>query len=133
MMKKIKNINPGKSKIYFLILIFFLIFLTINYSIANSIGLIKLKVLDKVSSKNTELEFKIGDTIKYKNLQIKALKCKNSEFDDDPEITAYLQVIDLNKSDNDEVFVFNGWSFASSPSINPFDHPVYDLWIIECL
>ena len=133
MMKKIKNINPGKSKIYFLILIFFLIFLSINYSIANSIGLIKLKVLDKVSSKNTELEFKIGDTIKYKNLQIKALKCKNSEFDDDPEITAYLQVIDLNKSDNDEVFVFNGWSFASSPSINPFDHPVYDLWIIECL
>ena len=133
MMKKIKNINPGKSKIYFLILIFFLIFLTINYSIANSIGLIKLKVLDKVSSKNTELEFKIGDTIKYKNLQIKVLKCKNSEFDDDPEITAYLQVIDLNKSDNDEVFVFNGWSFASSPSINPFDHPVYDLWIIECI
>jgi hypothetical protein len=133
MTKKIKNINPGKSKIYFLILIFFLIFLSINYSIANSIGLIKLKVLDKVSSKNTELEFKIGDTIKYKNLQIKALKCKNSEFDDDPEITAYLQVIDLNKSNNDEVFVFNGWSFASSPSINPFDHPVYDLWIIECL
>ena len=132
-MKKIKNINPGKSKIYFLILIFFFIFLSINYSIANSIGLIKLKVLDKVSSKNTELEFKIGDTIKYKNLQIKALKCKNSEFDDDPEITAYLQVIDLNKSDNDEVFVFNGWSFASSPSINPFDHPVYDLWIIECI
>ena len=132
-MKKIKNINPGKSKIYFLILIFFLIFLTINYSIANSIGLIKLKVLDKVSSKNTELEFKIGDTIKYKNLQIKALKCKNSEFDDNPEITAYLQVIDLNKSDNDEVFVFNGWSFASSPSITPFDHPVYDLWIIECI
>ena len=132
-MKKIKNINPGKSNIYLLILIFFLIFLSINYSIANSIGLIKLKVLDKVSSKNTELEFKIGDTIKYKNLQIKALKCKNSEFDDDPEITAYLQVIDLNKSDNDEVFVFNGWSFASSPSITPFDHPVYDLWIIECI
>ncbi|MDC3185449.1 DUF2155 domain-containing protein [Candidatus Pelagibacter sp.] len=132
-MKKIKNINPGKSKIYFLILIFFSVFLSINYSIANSIGFIKLKVLDKVSSKNTELEFKIGDTIKYKNLQIKALKCKNSEFDDDPEITAYLQVIDLNKSDNDEVFVFNGWSFASSPSINPFDHPVYDLWIIECI
>ena len=133
MMKKIKNINPGKSKIYFLILIVFFIFLSINYSNANSIGLIKLKVLDKVSSKNTELEFKIGDTIKYKNLQIKALKCKNSEFDDDPEITAYLQVIDLSKSDNDEVFVFNGWSFASSPSINPFDHPVYDLWIIECI
>ena len=132
MMKKIKNINLGKNKNFFFTLVIFIIFFSVNYTFANSIGLIKLKILDKVSSKNTELEFKIGDTIKYKNLQIKALKCKNSEFDDDPEITAYLQVIDLNKSNNDEVFVFNGWSFASSPSINPFDHPVYDLWIIEC-
>ena len=132
-MKKIKNINLGKNKNFFFTLVVFIFFFSVNYTFANSIGLIKLKILDKVSSKNTELEFKIGDTIKYKNLQIKALKCKNSEFDDDPEITAYLQVLDLNKSDNDEVFVFNGWSFASSPSINPFDHPVYDLWIIECI
>ena len=129
-MKKIKNINLGKNKIF--LFAFLLIFFTNHYTFPNSIGLIKLKILDKVSSKNTELEFKIGDTVNYKNLQIKVLKCKNSEFDDDPEITAYLQVVDTNKSSNDEVFVFNGWSFASSPSINPFDHPVYDLWIIEC-
>ena len=130
-MKKIKNINLGKNKFFFFVLL--LIFFNNHYSFSDSIGLIKLKILDKVSSKNTELEFKIGDTVNYKNLQIKVLKCKNSEFDDDPEITAYLQVVDTNKSSNDEVFVFNGWSFASSPSINPFDHPVYDLWIIECL
>tara|TARA_B100001778_G_scaffold215979_1_gene178881 strand:- start:759 stop:1151 length:393 start_codon:yes stop_codon:yes gene_type:complete len=130
-MKKIKNIKLGKNKFFFYV--FLLIFFTNHYSFSNSIDLIKLKILDKVSSKNTELEFKIGDTVNYKNLQIKVLKCKNSEFDDDPEITAYLQVVDTNKSSNDEVFVFNGWSFASSPSINPFDHPVYDLWIIECL
>ena len=129
-MKKIKNINLGKNKFFFFVLL--LIFFNNHYSFSDSIGLIKLKILDKVSSKNTELEFKIGDTVNYKNLQIKVLKCKNSEFDDDPEITAYLQVVDTNKSSNDEVFVFNGWSFASSPSINPFDHPVYDLWIIEC-
>ncbi len=129
-MKKIKNIKLGKNKFFFYV--FLLIFFTNHYSFSNSIDLIKLKILDKVSSKNTELEFKIGDTVNYKNLQIKVLKCKNSEFDDDPEITAYLQVVDTNKSSNDEVFVFNGWSFASSPSINPFDHPVYDLWIIEC-
>ena len=132
MTNKIRNIKLGRAKYIFLIII--LVFaLQINQSLeANSIGIIKLKILDKVSSKNAELEFKIGDTIKYKNLQIKDLKCKNSEFDDDPEITAYLQVIDINKSNNDDVFVFNGWSFASSPSINPFDHPVYDLWILEC-
>ena len=132
-MKKTKNINLGKTRNY-LKFFLFLFLISINQSVvADSIGIIKLKILDKVSSKNTELEFKIGDTVNYKNLQIKVLKCKNSEFDDDPEITAYLQVIDLNKTNNDDVFVFNGWSFASSPSINPFDHPVYDLWIIECI
>tara|TARA_A100000164_G_C21871881_1_gene755583 strand:+ start:1081 stop:1476 length:396 start_codon:yes stop_codon:yes gene_type:complete len=130
-MNKIKNINLGKIKFY-LIFIFILFNLINQNTLAGSIGIIKLKVLDKVSSKNTELEFKIGDEIEFKNLKIKALKCKNSEFDDDPEITAYLQVSDMNKTSNDDVFIFNGWSFASSPSINPFDHPVYDLWIIEC-
>ena len=60
---------------------------------------------------------------------IKSIKCKNSEFDDDPEIIAYIQVIDQSITNNDEVYVFNGWMFSSSPSINPFDHPVYDVWL----
>ena len=54
------------------------------------------------------------------------------EFDDDPEITAYIQVKDLTSKNNDEVFVFNGWMFSSSPSIAPFDHPVYDVWLTSC-
>ena len=88
--------------------------------------------MDKVSSKNSKLEIQIGREAKFKNLLIKALKCKNSEFDDNPEITAYLQVKDSKNSNNDEVFVFNGWTFSSSPSIQVFDHPVYDLWILKC-
>ena len=60
------------------------------------------------------------------------MKCKNSEFDDDPEITAYIQVKDLTSKTKDDVFVFNGWMFSSSPSIAPFDHPVYDIWLISC-
>ena len=63
---------------------------------------------------------------------IKFLKCKNSEFDDNPEITAYLQVRDLQEKENDKVFIFNDWTFASSPSISPFDHPVYDIWLKKC-
>ena len=54
------------------------------------------------------------------------------EFDDDPEITAYIQVKDLNISDNEKVYIFNGWTFSSSPTLNPFDHPVYDLWLSSC-
>jgi len=91
------------------------------------------KILDKVSSKNTTLNLKIGEEKKFQNLVIKSLKCKNSEFDDNPDITAYLQVKDLNNNNNDKVFIFNGWTFASSPSLKPFDHPVYDIWLTKCI
>ena len=94
--------------------------------------IVEINVLDKVSSKNTILKLKIGDEKKFQNLLIKVLKCKNSKFDDDPEITAYIQVKDLNISDNEKVFIFNGWTFSSSPTVRPFDHPVYDMWLNKC-
>ena len=93
---------------------------------------LELKILDKVSSKNATLTLKIGEEKKFQNLIFRSQKCRNSKFDDNPEITAYLQVRDLNKKNKDKVFIFNGWTFASSPSIKPFDHPVYDIWIIRC-
>jgi len=91
-----------------------------------------IKVLDKISSKNTLLKLKNKEEIKHKDLLIKSMKCKNSEFDDNPEITAYIQVKDLTNKDKNDVFVYNGWMFSSSPSIKPFDHPVYDIWLIGC-
>ena len=93
---------------------------------------IEIKILDKISSKNDVLKIKIGDEIKFKNISIKSMKCKNSEFDDNPEITAYLQIKDLTNTDNNEVFIFNGWTFSSSPTLTPFDHPVYDIWLTKC-
>ena len=91
-----------------------------------------LKILDKISSKNELVKLTNGEELIYKDLAIKSMKCTNSEFDDDPEIKAYIQVRDLTKNDNDKVYVFNGWMFSSSPSIAPFDHPVYDVWIVDC-
>ena len=137
-MKLVKNITLGKNS-FFLTLIFLHFFLLpsilkseINSQVENSEQFVQIKILDKVSSKNSKLEVKIGKEKKFKNLLIKALKCKNSEFDDNPEVTAYLQVKDISDKSNDEVFVFNGWTFSSSPSIKPFDHPVYDIWLIKC-
>ena len=91
-----------------------------------------IKILDKISSKNTQIKLINGEELKYKDLFIKSMKCINSEFDDDPEIIAYIQVKDLTNKDKDDVFVFNGWMFSSSPSIAPFDHPVYDIWLVSC-
>ena len=134
-MNLIKNIKVGIVSFLKFIIIFFTIILSLNSAEESSLlegDFVEIKILDKVSSKNELLKIKIGKNIKYKDISIKALKCKNSEFDDNPEITAYLQVKDLNNKSNDEVFVFNGWTFSSSPTINPFDHPVYDIWLIKC-
>jgi|TARA_B110000037_G_scaffold204651_1_gene248804 hypothetical protein len=129
-----KNIQVGKINFILILFYFFLINIssTIN-AIETSNGLfVEIKILDKVSSKTNLLKLKIGQELKFQNLLIKSLKCKNSEFDDNPEITAFIQVQDLVNKDNNEVFVFNGWTFSSSPAINPFDHPVYDIWLTKC-
>ena len=130
-----RNIQVGKINIKLLYLVFLVyFFLTLNvYSQSKLEGVFTdIKILDKISSKNTLLKLKNGELIKFKDLSIKSLKCKNSEFDDNPEIIAYIQVRDLTNKNNNEVFVFNGWMFSSSPSIAPFDHPVYDVWLVNC-
>jgi hypothetical protein len=130
-----KNILAGKSRFNLFILIFLFYFILVSLSFAKDIdegAFTDLKILDKISSKNTLVKLRNGELITFKDLSLKSLKCKNSEFDDNPEITAYIQVKDLTDENNDEVFVFNGWMFSSSPSITPFDHPVYDVWLINC-
>ena len=129
-----KNIQVGK--VNFILIIFHVFLICIPSAVSaleNSNGkFIEIKILDKVSSKTNLLRLKIGEQKKFQNLLIKSLKCKNSEFDDNPEITAYIQVWDLVNKDKNEVFIFNGWTFSSSPAINPFDHPVYDIWLTKC-
>ena len=130
-----KNILAGKNKLNFFLLNFLVYFFLFSISIAqnNTEGnFTDLKILDKISSKNTLIKLKNGELIKFKDLSIKIFKCKNSEFDDNPEITAYIQVKDLTNKNKNDVFVFNGWMFSSSPSIAPFDHPVYDIWLVGC-
>ena len=132
-----KSINPGKIRFYILLLILFaflFFFLKFNLTFSSELdGQFKdIKVLDKISSKNILVKLTNGQEMKHKDLMIKSMKCKNSEFDDNPEITAYIQVRDLTNKNKDDVFVFNGWMFSSSPSIAPFDHPVYDIWLVGC-
>jgi len=130
-----KNILAGNNRFKFYLFVFLVYFFFINIYLSkdNKEGsFINLKILDKISSKNTLIKLKNGELFTFKDLSIKSFKCKNSEFDDNPEITAYIQVKDLTNENNNEVFVFNGWMFSSSPSISPFDHPVYDVWLIKC-
>ena len=130
-----KNIKVGSSKtLLFLFQLLIIIFFSLqaNSNVELEGKNIDLKILDKISSKNESIKLINGEEYVYKDLSIKSIKCTNSEFDDNPEIKAYIQVRDLTKKDKNNVFVFNGWMFSSSPSIAPFDHPVYDIWLVSC-
>ncbi len=133
-MLRIKNTLLGKVKV------FILVFFSYNLLMINSLSenntrtenYAVLTILDKVNSQSDIIEIEVGKEYKFKNLSINILKCNNSKFDDDPEVTAYMQVRDTVNKDDNKVFIFNDWTFASSPSIRPFDHPVYDIWLKKC-
>tara|TARA_B100000902_G_scaffold346092_1_gene352564 strand:- start:403 stop:804 length:402 start_codon:yes stop_codon:yes gene_type:complete len=130
-----KNIKVGKIKlnlIIFILILPFLFFSKLNANNELEGNITNIKILDKISSKNELVKLQNGIETTYKDLLIKSIKCRNSEFDDNPEITAYVQVRDLISKNNDDVYIFNGWMFSSSPSLKPFDHPVYDIWLVGC-
>ena len=130
-----KNIKAGNKRIYLLLTVFLFYFLIIlKASSENNLegNNTDIKILDKISSKNELIKLINSEEYIYKDLSIKSIKCTDSEFDDNPEIKAYIQVKDLTKKDRNNVFIFNGWMFSSSPSIAPFDHPVYDIWLVNC-
>ena len=93
---------------------------------------VNLKALDKVTAKTTAIRLGIGEKNFFGPLEIKALKCQLSENSEAIDTVAYLQVKDLSAKDNNQVFLFNGWTFASSPTLQSIDHPIYDLWITSC-
>ena len=93
---------------------------------------INIKALDKITAKTSSIKLAVGEKKLFGTLEIKALKCQLSENNNFIDTVAYLQVRDISKKDNDQVFLFNGWTFASNPTLQSIDHPVYDLWITNC-
>ena len=93
---------------------------------------INLTALDKITAKTSSIRLAVGDKKFFGSLEIKALKCQLSEGADISDTVDYIQVKDLSSKDNNQVFLFNGWTFASSPTLQSIDHPIYDLWITSC-
>ena len=93
---------------------------------------VQIKALDKITAKTSTLSIKLGEEKYFGNLKIKPLKCKSSDIDQPPDKVAYLQVIDISDDKNNQVFVFNGWAFSSSPTLRSLDHAIYDLWLLGC-
>ena len=88
--------------------------------------------LDKITAKSSELIVNLNEIKKFGPLEIKILKCGKVKVNNVTDSVAYMQVKDLTKNENEQVFIFNGWTFASDPSLTPFDHAIYDLQLLNC-
>ena len=88
--------------------------------------------LDKITAKSTEIVISLNESKEFGPLEIKILKCGKIKINNKIDSVAYMQVKDLTKNENEKVFIFNGWTFASDPSLTPFDHAIYDLQLLNC-
>ena len=98
----------------------------------NKIIRVNIVALDKITAKTSNINLFLGETKKFGLLEIKALKCGSVDSQSDEGQAAYIQVKDLSDNIKNQIFVFNGWTFSSSTTLNPLDHPAYDLWLVGC-
>ncbi len=98
----------------------------------SGITIVKFRALDKITAKTSDLDIPLGNKKRFGYLEILPKNCKKSTGGSELGFVAYIQVKDLSDKKDEKVFVFNGWTFSSSPTLRPFDHPIYDLWITGC-
>ena len=144
-MAKIKNHhnhsrqNNSCSRNFFspalFILIGFLTFASAGFSHAAEMDdypIVKLRSLDKVTARTVTFEAHVGSTVKFGPLYIKVQACRKAPPIESPESAAFLQIWEVTPADEAQ-WVFSGWMFASSPGLSPMDHPIYDVWVLDCL
>jgi hypothetical protein len=94
--------------------------------------IVKLQSLDKITARTMTFEAKVGSTVKFGPLYIKVQSCQKAPPVEPPESAAFLQIWQVN-ADAVAEWVFSGWMFASSPALSSMDHPIYDVWVLDCL
>jgi hypothetical protein len=96
-------------------------------------NVVVLRAIDKVSARRHTFEIPVEKTVKFGNsLFIKARACRKASPLEQPESAAFLQIWERKPGEEEAAWVFSGWMFSSSPSLSAMEHPVYDVWVIDC-
>jgi hypothetical protein len=90
-----------------------------------------LRGLDKITGQAVNIDAPIGVPVRYATLTITAEYCYSTPPSQTPETTAFLEIVD-HRPGKPPHEVFSGWMWASSPSLNAMQHPLYDVWVISC-
>lgn len=92
---------------------------------------IMLQGLDKVTGRVFKIETKVGEEVTFEKLRIRVLQCRKAPPEEPPESLAFLEIREDRGNDH-FIPIFEGWMFASRPTISGLEHPVYDVWVHEC-
>ena len=114
------------------IIFFFLIFFSLILKAKPIEGsVVKIQILDKITTQLTIINIEVNDSIEFESLSIKIYGCYTNPPEKVPEDFVLLKIYDLINSKNKEL-IYQGWMISSSPSTTPLEHPIYDLWIKDC-
>lgn len=98
-----------------------------------------LQTLDKVTGRTGTATINVGETVKLGTLYLAVRTCRKAPPIEQPEAAAFIQVWQPIRDEQGKIadvpeteWVFSGWMYASSPSVSAMDHPVYDVWVIDC-
>ncbi len=94
-------------------------------------NIVVIRALDKITARITEIEARVGEEVQFGTLALTAKYCRTRPPIEPPETFAYLEINDVMHS-GEKKRVFSGWMVASSPALNALEHPVYDVWVINC-
>jgi hypothetical protein len=90
-----------------------------------------LQGMDKVTARVSTFSAPVNQTVRFGTLEILTRTCNKRPAEEQPESAAFLQISDQRPNEPKKA-LFSGWMFASSPALNPLEHPVYDVWVVDC-
>lgn len=94
---------------------------------------VRLQTLDKATARTMTFEARVGSTVQFGPIFIKIRACRSPPPEEKKESAAFLQIWENDPKTGDPHWVFSGWMFASSPALSSMDHPIYDVWVVECI
>lgn len=97
-----------------------------------SMPVVKLQSLDKATARTMTFEARVGSTVKFGPIYIRVQACRKAPPIEKPESASFLQIWEVTPK-GESRWIYSGWMFASSPALSPMDHPIYDVWVLDCL
>ena len=91
-----------------------------------------LQGLNKVTARVSEFQAPLNQAVKFGSLEIIMRDCRKNSPEEMPESATFLEIDDV-KQNLEKQRMFSGWMFASSPAISAMEHPVYDVWVVDCM